>query len=70
MHVPCLAEKCSFLRSYLVATCSFTKNKTPSQMFFHGVFFLYGETRYSYKFNSSCYLPSADKHDLLRHYSL
>ena len=29
-----LAEECSFLRSYRVATCSFTKNKTPLQMLF------------------------------------
>ena len=31
------AEECSFLRSYRVAACSFTKNKTPSQMCFHGL---------------------------------
>ena len=31
------AEECSFLRSYLVATCSFTKNATPWQVFFHCV---------------------------------
>ena len=30
-------EDCTFLRSYLVAACSFTKNKTPSQVFFHGL---------------------------------
>ena len=29
-----LAEECSFLKSYRVATCSFTKNKTPLQMLF------------------------------------
>ena len=28
------AEECFFLRSYRVADCSFTKNKTPSQVFF------------------------------------
>ena len=26
-------KECSFLRRYSVATCSFTKNKTPSQVF-------------------------------------
>ena len=26
-------KECSFLRHYSVATCSFTKNKTPSQVF-------------------------------------
>ena len=29
------AKDCSFLKSYRVATCSFTKNKTLSQVFFH-----------------------------------
>ena len=33
------AEECSFLRSYLVATCSFAKSKTPSQVIFHGLQF-------------------------------
>ena len=29
------AEGCSFLRSYRVASCSFIKYKTASQVFFH-----------------------------------
>ena len=28
-------KECSFLKSYRVAEYSFTKNKTPSQVFFH-----------------------------------
>ena len=63
-----------FLRGYWVATCCFIKNKTSSHVFFSqfaiklGV--PYGETRYSYKIEGSCYLPSTDKYDLRRHYSL
>ena len=30
----------------------------------------YGKTRYSYKIDSSSYLPSTDKYELRRHYSL
>ena len=29
------AKGCSFLKSYRVAACSFTKNRTLSQVFFH-----------------------------------
>ena len=67
------AEVCSFLRSYRVAACSFTKTKTPSEVFFTVSIRLvapYGETRYSYKTDSGCYLPSIDKYDLRRHYIL
>ena len=31
------AKECSFLRSYREAACSFTKNKTPLQVFFHSL---------------------------------
>ena len=31
------AEEFSFLKSYRVAISSFTKNKTPSQVFFHSL---------------------------------
>ena len=30
----------------------------------------YGETRHSYKIDSSCYLPTTDKHNLHRHHSI
>ena len=65
------AEECSFLRSYLVVACSFTKNKTPSQVLFSRfairLVVPYGETRYSYKIDSSYYLPYTDKYDFRRH---
>ena len=31
------AQEHTFIRSYRVANCSFTKNKTPSQVYFHGL---------------------------------
>ena len=67
------AEKCSFLRGYRVAACSFTKNKAPSQAYFQFAIRLvscYGKTRYCYKIDSNCDVPSIDKYDLRRHYVL
>ena len=43
---------------------SFTKNKTPAHVFFSQLAIelvvAYGKTRYSYKIDSSCCLPSTD----------
>ena len=64
------AEECSFSRSYKLAASSFTRKKKDS---FAGVFSRfetrlvvpYSETRYSYKFNSSCYFPSTTSTNFL-----
>ena len=51
-------EECSFLRSYRIDTCSFTKNETASQVFFSQFTIKlddsYGETCCSYKIDSIC----------------
>ena len=52
-------EECSFLRSYLVAACSLAKNKTPSQVIFHGL-----------QYDQWFLKPSTDKYDLRRQYSI